>query len=289
MVDFISNDSMISYRLMTHTDIPAGLALCRAAGWNQQARDWQLFLHLSPRGCVVAVHEGKVVGTVATIRYQDFFSWIGMVLVDAACRRQGIGMQLMKEALYILRNEQTVKLDATPAGREVYLKLGFTEEYLLSRMVYMNIVKSWQVSDARSMNKNDLDRIGEFDVTLFGADRRPLLEWMYEGAPQYAFVIEEKNKIQGYCLGRPGFNFTHIGPVVAHDAQYAKKLVSAVLSNCICSAAVLDISHFDFEWKAWLTSTGFTEQRPFFRMYRGSNNFIGMLNKQFAISGPEFG
>src|SRR3954469_7193659 len=103
---------MNSDRLMTPEDIPAGLALCRAAGWNQAARDWQLFLHRSPQGCVVAVNGKQIVGTVATINYQHFFSWIGMVLIDPACRRQGIGLQLLKEALRILQHEKTLKLDA---------------------------------------------------------------------------------------------------------------------------------------------------------------------------------
>lgn len=280
---------MITYRFMTPEDIPAGLALCRAAGWNQLKRDWQLFLQYSPQGCVVAVDDGKVVGTVATMRYQHCFSWIGMVLVNAAYRRQGIGMQLLKEALHVLQNEQTIKLDATPAGREVYLKLGFTDEYTLSRMTGMCIVKSLQQSNARPMKTNDLVSVAAFDRNVFGADRQLLLQWMYEGAPQLAFVIEEKNNIKGYCFGRKGFNFTHIGPVVADDLQTAKALVTAALHSCAGKPVVLDIIAFDTAWKLWLTTIGFTEQRPLIRMYRGTNPFAGSPHKQFAILGPEFG
>ena len=131
--------------------------------------------------------------------------------------------------------------------------------------------------------------MAEFDRDVFGADRQQLLEWMQEGAPQFAFVMEEKNEVQGYCLGRRGYSFTHIGPVVAKDAHSAKHLASASLNNCIGNSVVLDISSFDPEWKEWLTSIGFTEQRPLIRMYRGSNNFPGLPEKQFAILGPEFG
>lgn len=74
---------MIEYRKMLKSDIAAGLALCRAAGWNQLEKDWNLFLELAPEGARVAIDEdGKVVGTVTTINYEDRFSWIGMVLVD---------------------------------------------------------------------------------------------------------------------------------------------------------------------------------------------------------------
>jgi len=280
---------MIIFRTMKPDDIAAGLSLCRAAGWNQLARDWEIFLHLSPNDCRVATRKDKVVGTVATIRYQNFFSWIGMVLVDPASQRHGIGMQLLQEALQILRHVETIKLDATPVGREVYLKLNFVDEYHLTRMVRISSEEKLKVSAARSMSKSELNELREFDHEIFGADRQPLLEWMLEGALQYAFLLEEKNKIQGYCFGRHGYNCTHIGPVIARNSGIAKDLVSAALNNCIGRPVILDVLLFDPEWKEWLTSMGFTEQRTLIRMYRGSNRFPGVPEKQFAILGPEFG
>ena len=47
---------------MVEGDIPAGLSLCRTAGWNQTKEDWELFLHLSPEGCCVAVVYEMVTG-----------------------------------------------------------------------------------------------------------------------------------------------------------------------------------------------------------------------------------
>ena len=129
----------------------------------------------------------------------------------------------------------------------------------------------------------------EFDSKIFDADLLPLLGWLLEGTPKYAFLVEDKGEIQGYCLGRPGEHFVHIEPVLANTIKVAKYLVSAALSNCIGRTVILDISHIALQWNAWLTSIGFVEQRPFFRMYRGSNNFPGMPKKQFAILGPEFG
>jgi len=279
---------MIIYRTMKPYDSAAGLSLCRVAGWNQLARDWEIFLILSPNDCRVATINDKVVGTVATIRYQNFFSWIGMVLVDPACRKQGIGTQLLKEALQTLHNQETIKLDATPAGREVYLKLNFVDEYRLSRMSTISAAGRLK-STARSLRKNDLPAVVKFDREIFGADRQPLLEWILEGAPQFAFLVEEKNEIQGYCLGRYGYNFTQIGPVIARNSGIAINLVSAALKNCIGCPVILDVLHFEPEWIEWLTSIGFAEQRPLLRMYRGSNKFPGLPEKQFSILGPEFG
>jgi GNAT superfamily N-acetyltransferase len=279
---------MITYRTMKPYDIAAGLSLSRAAGWNQLSRDWEIFLHLGPNDCRVATIKDKVIGTVTTIRYQNFFSWIGMVLVDPDCQRQGIGMQLLKEALEVLRNEETIKLDATPAGREVYLKLNFVDEYHLTRMNRIVAPEKLKVSKAQPLHKSDLSELIEFDREIFGADRQALLKWMLEGAPQYAFIVKEKKEIQGYCLGRLGYNFTQIGPVIAKNSGIAKDLVSAALNNCN-GPVVLDVLHFDQEWTGWIVSIGFKEQRPLIRMYRGSNRFHGKPEKQFAILGPELG
>jgi GNAT superfamily N-acetyltransferase len=280
---------MIGYRNMEYPDMDAGLSLCRAAKWNQLVRDWEIFLRLHPTGCRAAVSGQKVIGTVTTIRYQHFFSWIGMVLVDPTHRRQGIGTQLLREALEILCEEETIKLDATPAGREVYLGLGFTDEYHLSRMHTIAGAAGLETSFVRPIQKDDLALLSAFDRDIFGADRQPLLDWMWEGAPQYAFISEEKSNIHGYCMGRQGHHYVQIGPVIADNAGIAKKLVSAALQNCVGMPVILDVLHFDTGWLIWLAEMGFTEQRNFTRMYRGTNAFHAVPEKQYAILGPEFG
>jgi len=68
----------------------------------------------------------------------------------------------------------------------------------------------------------------------------PLSEWMLEGTRQYAFLIEENKEIQDFCLGRHGYNFTHIGPVITKKPDIAKNLVSAALHNSIGRPVILD-------------------------------------------------
>ena len=279
---------MIVYRQLTEADIPWGLALCRQAGWNQLEKDWKIFLTLSPEACLAA-EENRVIGTAATLKYGDRFSWIGMVLVDKEFRGRGIGMELLLKALDLLKRETTVKLDATPSGRQLYLKLGFVDEYPLSRMIKPGIHHSPYVSASRVFQKGELEKIAELDFKVFGANRFPLLEWMYTSAPKMTSVFKKNNEILGYSFGRRGHKYMHIGPVVAADVNIARQIVSAALNQCKGQAVILDIPHFDRSWTAWLGSIGFEEQRPFYRMYRGPNSFPGEPEKQFAILGPEFG
>jgi ribosomal protein S18 acetylase RimI-like enzyme len=280
---------MITYRPMTTNDIPAGLSLCRAAGWNQTEADWELFLKISPGACIVGVDENeKVIGTVTTVRYHHYFSWIGMVLVDPGKKRQGIGTALLQHALEILRKESTVKLDATAAGREVYLKLQFEEEYGLTRMLANRVFVDPVSSNARPVEENDFDSVFHFDKNVFGADRKELLRHLWRRKPELAFVIETGGNISGYCFGRNGYHYTQIGPVVAERPEDAQQLVATALKNCSDRPVIVDIPHYP-DWLAWLFSIGFTEQRAFTRMYLGANDAPGIPQRQFAILGPEFG
>lgn len=280
------------FRRMEQADIPSGLALCRSAGWNQLSRDWEIFLTLDPQGSRVCIaDDGNVVGTVATIRYDHHFAWIGMVLVDPAHRRKGIGFRLLEQAGELLKNENCVKLDATPDGRQVYIKLGFKDEYELSRMSAssFNVQHLIDPPTATVMTVNHLESVRSFDREVFGAGRMALLSWMLDGAPDLAFKAGDGDQLKGYCFGRHGYQYAHIGPVVADNVEVAKDLVSAALKNCGSRQVILDVPHHDASWRDWLGTVGFSELRSFVRMYRGNNSYPGIPEDQYAILGPEFG
>lgn len=281
----------MTFRNMEWSDIPAGLSLCRSAGWNQLSRDWEVFLRHDPKGNIVCVgDDGNVIATVATIRYGDRLAWIGMVLVDPAHRRKGIGLALLENALDLVKDLDSIKLDATPAGRQVYVKLGFEDEYGLSRMSASSLsTKHLSSPAAVPLMSEDLEAVGRLDHRVFGADRMELLRWMLDGAPELAFKVTGADGLAGYCFGRPGYNYTHIGPVVATDVEVAKDLASAALRNCGDKPVIFDVPRGDESWHGWLRAVGFTELRPFVRMYKGETHCSDLPMKQYAILGPEFG
>jgi hypothetical protein len=275
---------------MTTQDIGAGLRLCRAAGWNQLESDWALFLQAGAGACRVAEKDGRVVGTVATLRYKGRFSWIGMMLVDPDERGAGIGSQLFKEALFILRDEHCVRLDATPIGRRLYQQHGFSDEARLMRLTMTaNTAQiDSRLSDARPMHKEDLPAVFERDLEVFGADRQALLENLYLRAPEYAWVAGQ-SRVESYCFGRHGFQYEQLGPVVAASESIAGELVSQCLKQHTGQRFTIDAPEASVRWLEWLGSIGFEEERPFVRMHRGENRYPGKPDCSFGILGPEFG
>lgn len=296
----------IQYRDLTLDDIPAGLRLCRIAGWNQLAADWGLFLHLSPRGCLAAILDGKVVGTVTTVNYEGRFAWIGMVLVDPETRGQGVGTRLLQEAISILRGIPSIRLDATPQGRPVYRRLGFEDEYELCRM---HLTETMVAAQPRSLNGmspsslsqieqpfirpmqvEDLKAVSETDRRIFGADRREVLRWAFEQSPEYAWIAAAPEGLEGYCFGRHGFNFDQIGPVHSSSEIVSQRLVSACLASLKPGTRmIVDPLLHSPGWIDWLKQSGFVHQRPFTRMSLGENRHPGEPREMWTMFGPEFG
>jgi ribosomal protein S18 acetylase RimI-like enzyme len=281
-------------REMRLEDIDGGLRLCRASGWNQLADDWHLFLRLSPDGCRVAEGNGEVVGTVAALRYQDRFSWVAMMLVDPQHRRAGIGRRLLSEALDLLGDETSIRLDATPVGRELYRRYGFQDEYALSRFAREAGRRQPDAASerVRPMRQQDLAEIFAFDRQAFGADRSAILNSLFERSPNYAWVTEptiSHSGIQGYCFGRTGFRYHQLGPVVARDERIAREVLATCLRHNGGVCFGIDAPQQSQSWLDWLIEQGFFEERPFVRMYRGNMQHAGEVGSVFAIVGPEFG
>jgi len=286
----------VRVRAMGRGDIPAGLRLCRASHWNQIARDWELFLAMSPDGCRVAIDDhGAVIGSVATLRYGEALSWVAMVLVDPARRGEGIGTRLLEEALRLLDGVPTVRLDATPAGHGVYLPLGFCEEYRLQRLerpASAAVPGEASAGDdgsspvVRPMTDADLAEVFALDLAAFGADRSELLRAFQCGAPDYAWVAG-RHAIEGFLLGRHGHTFEHLGPLVARDESLARRLVDACLAAHAGRPFILDAPPHR-AWMEWLAARQFTAQRPFVRMYRGPRRHEETLGGIFASAGAEF-
>jgi ribosomal protein S18 acetylase RimI-like enzyme len=275
---------------MTRADVPAGLALCRTSGWNQTTTDWEELLELGGERCRVAVIDGRVVGTAATVIYENHFAWIGMVLVAPEVRGRGIGRALLRDALDSL-GDVPARLDATREGHPLYLKLGFVEECRLQRMRSTSASPdgTYEARGARPMRREDLDAVSSWDRRVFGADRRNILEWALEKAPGLAFVVERGAAIRGYCLGRRGHIFQQIGPVVAEDREAASQLVEMCRQRATNEPMVADAPTAQRAWTGRLMELGFVTERPFIRMCRGTNRHPGQPDQQMAIFGPEWG
>jgi GNAT superfamily N-acetyltransferase len=279
-------------RVLRPEDLPFADSLRASVGWNQTLEDWRRFLAMEPEGCFLAEWDGQPVGTATTLRYGSEVAWIGMVLVHSDHRRRGIGRALLNHCIAWLqaRGVRCIKLDATPAGKQVYDGLGFKDEWTLARWGHpgLRMVKPGSAS-ILPWRTSAAPLLGPLDAAAFGFWREHLLEKL-AGQSRSALLVEtEPGRIAGYGFIRPGSRATYLGPIVATSAEAGLELVEALLVGAAGERVFWDIPDANSAAVDWARQRGFTQQRMLTRMYLGQNSAASNPCQQFALAGPEVG
>lgn len=284
---------MIFLKELTIHDIGQAIRLSNAERWNQTNEDWKLLIQNPQNECLAAVADGNIIGTATAINYKNDIAWIGMVLVDREYRGRGVSKMLLSSLFERLRACRSVKLDATPAGQPVYQRFGFKDEYLVYRMTSDSVLGHELSFDdgiyPEPIQIDNIPEIIEFDKRVFGANREQLIRFLFKNDPGNAWVIRRNSKITGFVLGRNGSRFHQVGPLYASNMEDSKKLIAKSFAGLDGQSVVMDILEDKKELILWLNSLGFSIQRPFIRMYKNENPFLGVPENQFLICGPEFG
>jgi GNAT superfamily N-acetyltransferase len=264
------------------------LELSRAARWNQNEADWRLMLEIG-HGWGVALADGTLAASTLVLPYGGF-AWVSMVLVLPSQRRKGHATRLLRVALDDLkRRALTPVLDATPAGRTVYVQQGFHDTWGFRRLQLRAPGAALErPAGVRALRAGDWPRLLELDARAFGASREQLLRALAARLPAAALVLEGAGAPQGFVLGREGREALQLGPLVARDAHTARALLAAALSAAR-PPLYLDLVDREPGLTAWLESLGFEFQRPFTRMVRGAGAAPGEAGLVFCPAGPELG
>jgi len=281
--------SALHIRQMTPADIPFGMEIKTAAGWNQVESDWRAFLSYNPDGCFIAEWDGQRVGTTTTTIHDGKVAWIGMVLVHPGFRRLGIGKALLKHCIAWLqqRGVPCIKLDATPAGKTVYVPLGFRDEYELERVE--TVAKAEGGIQAAAC---DVEAILALDSEAFGVQRQPVLQRLLGEHPDLCWTVRPPSSVlrppDGFLLARPGANAWHLGPWVARSAETAETLLRACLARLAGQRIFADVP-VNHPARQIVARYGFITQRPLTRMWLGCNDWPGNPALTYAVADPAKG
>jgi hypothetical protein len=220
-----------------------------------------------------------------------------MMLVNPGYRSRGLGARLLEAAMGALPRDLPIRLDATPLGRPLYERYQFVLESSLTRHVRPATESQRPVPSARvrPLVESDLSAIVQTDERVSGAHRHSALRWAFGDAPHYAWIDSEGATTggrAGYCLGRGGRLFDHIGPVVADTPETAATLAAAAIGESDGRAVVVDAHDSNQDFVAWLRTERFEAQRPLYRMCRAGRAPLRVHHPgtliEFAIMGPEF-
>ena len=282
----------VEIRRLRPEDVDGAVALNAEAGWNQVAADWRFMLGFGS-GLAVDSPEGRLVASGMVLPCGERFAWIAMILVTEKWRRRGLATAIMAQAIETCRERGWIAgLDATEAGRPVYLPLGFRDIYGLSR---------WEAGSDRPaapagvgerdvvpVAKADLPALADYDAARNGGRREGLLAHLAGRAPHLAFKLASDGRLRGFLLARNGRLATQLGPLVAEDEAAARALLAAGL---VAARGPVFLDAGDHHgWLAdWLPRLGFGRQRGYVRMLLGRSEPLDDPRRMVLIAGPEFG
>ncbi len=280
----------IVIRRLGPNDLPAAMRLKTLARWNQTEADWTQCLQMSPEGCLGLVQNGTLQGTAVVVRYAPDTCWIGMVLVDPDVRRMGLGTRLMEAALDVAGQNGSVLLDAAPAGRPLYVRLGFRDLGTVLRLTgTARVTVQADETTVSALEADGLEAMIAADQSIAGCDRSALLTGLYARHPELALGIRREGRWVAFCLGREGTDCRQIGPVIASSEADAVAVVAASIRARTVGPVLLDVPASHHGVIDFLEQAGLTLQRGFTRMVLGAETSPRITDGWYACAGPEFG
>ncbi len=285
-------------RLLTSGDLSFAAALTRIAGWNQVEADWAGYLALKPDGCFLAEIAGKPAGTATTVAYDGEVGWIGMLLVHPDSRRSGVGTALLNHCIRHLSGAgiRAIKLDATPMGKQVYIPIGFADEYEVNRYEGMLPAASveWDATfpsgGVSVIEDADLAELNAFDREYFGVGRWHALNVLIGRRADWSLVARSSDgRIAGCLLAREGYEAVQLGPWTARDGEVARRLLAEACRRMPGRRVYVDVPCLNRDGMKLMDALGFKVQRGFTRMTLGENRHPGRPEGIYGTAGAEKG
>lgn len=307
---------MFRVGLLSVDDVERAVALSSGVGWNQTPEDWARMLALAPEGVFGAFDAERLVATSSLVAYGDALAWIGMMIVDTAYRRRGLGTRLLDAALSAAPVATTglVGLDATELGEPLYRQRGFVAVEPIDRWggtlsrsrspsgsdvpavgrraddVGVDEVGAIAVraAEIRAVEPSDAASLAAWDAHRTGIPRTALIMQLLRAPHAHGWLAQRSGQLVGYAVVRPGRTHRHLGPLVADDATTASALLAAVADGLAGEPVFADVVRGDAT-SAVFASVGLRVERRLTRMTRSRPRRVLSGVPVWATAGLEWG
>lgn len=210
---------------MRSDDLASAQSLSHAVGWPHRLEDWQFVFTLGQG--VSAYSRNRLVGTAMWWPYDGRQARLGMVIVDPALQRAGLGRALM-HAVLDRSPAPSIVLNATAAGEPLYGRLGFTPIGAIVQHQGASfkspIVPLAPGERIRPLGRNDAEPLIALDAAATGARRDSLIKALI--AQGDAVLLDRNGETAGFAFYRRFGRGHVIGPVIAREQDSAKALIA---------------------------------------------------------------
>lgn len=273
-------------RKLAPGDAATCAALSRAVGWLHREQDWEMVIRLGDG--IAIMRDGAMIATAISWSLGPSHAAFGMIIVALEFQGGGIGKRLMAQLLAQTEGRAQL-LTATEAGRPLYEKVGFAA-YGMVHQHHGVVTGTPEILPAagevlRGSGPADLETICRLDTAATGLERRPILSALLDLGD--AAVLERDGEIIGFSIIRRFGRGEVIGPVVAPDAQGARRLIAHWLAQRQGEFVRIDFG--DDELGGWVESFGLAEVDGGVAMARGAPPVPAGPSRRFALINQALG
>jgi hypothetical protein len=221
-------------------------------------------------------------------RWGERHSTVGLLIVSEHCRGRRIGQRLMLGLLGGV--DGSVLLHATPEGRGLYERLGFTTigevRQHQGRAVQAPLVALAPGVRLRPASRNDAGSLIALDASACGMPRDALMRRLLDIGD--TVVLDRDGQAEGFAMLRRFGRGQVIGPVIAADVPGAKALISHWVNLCAGKFVRIDVD-FASGLTAWLETLGLRRAGGPATMVRGQPPQRSTDTRLFALVSQAMG
>jgi GNAT superfamily N-acetyltransferase len=259
---------LAAVRSMQAADVEEAADLLRRGEFGERLDFFEWALTLPTVAPLVAVQEGRVVGTGVGSAHGRA-GWVGVIFVAPDRRGGGVGRQMTRAVLDDLeaRGCRTQVLIASPMGRPIYEREGFTVLDQQVRFVIDGLPPEDGPTDSRirSFEPDDFDAVVALDRYATGEDRLAVLSALVSPATTFV-AIGPGGVVRGYLARAPWRG----GALIAPDPDDAVRLLELRRrSTGVSGKAGAGVLASNTAGRTRLRDAGWHEELGGVRMIRG--------------------
>jgi len=277
----------IIVRNMTREECALAIEWAAKEGWNPGIHDAESFYAADPNGFFLAELNGKSVGCLSAVAYDDHFGFAGFYIVKPGLRSQGIGHHLIQKASVYMGN-RTVGNDAVVAQQETYKKYGFRLAYRNVRYRGIALYGEASPPEIRDLDQISFKQLLAYDRCMFPSERSAFLNCWIKQPEGAALGYVKDCQLAGYGVIRKCRQGYKIGPLFADDKQIAESLFLALTGKVRGEEYFLDIPEPNPGAVSLVKRHNMQMVFETARMYSGAAPYLP-LEKIFGVTSFELG
>ena len=280
------------YRIDSMTRAEAGILESWAAseGWNPGLADIDIAWSYDPGAFIALRNDNEFVGGGAIIAYEGAAGFMGLFIMRADLRKQGLGRVLWHERLRRLRArlrpEAPIGMDGVFDMAPFYAAGGFT--FLYRDLRFQGLAAGAMDPAVIPLVQVPWPELVAFDASVSGLRREGFMKAWLGQTGGHGFGLRENGTLTGYGFLRPCHTGYKLAPLYANNATTARRLLLSVLSTVQGAQVQIDVPEPNLAAVGLMTDLGWDNIFGCARMVHGTPPMTP-IEQVFGVTSFEFG